>query len=275
MQYVLKKEGLLLDISKDFIVEKKETTDVFEKEKNILAKNKNETIKVKIIYNIDNDKAGQYVEDQKIILSSLYEPVPPPYPEFIGQEVSCDEKYKPILKTNELGVYYLLYAGERFGYGVCEGEAIKYKALLGYFYLKDRLLKIEYFSPNKSFEEIESIIDNIEVAEKKKIYTNNKIRAIEDNGIKNNEEPVKSSSFYNTDLSCPDCNLIVVSLTGLRKDHLGIYGYNRETSPNIDKFFKNAIIFNEAFVPSPWTLPNIASFFTSLFPYSHKAMKKI
>ena len=35
-------------------------------------------------------------------------------------------------------------------------------------------------------------------------------------------------------LSCGDCNLVLISIDTLRADHLGCYGYARETSPRID-----------------------------------------
>jgi choline-sulfatase len=76
------------------------------------------------------------------------------------------------------------------------------------------------------------------------------------------------------ELDCEDCNVIMISLTNTRKDHLGIYGYSKNTTPNIDAFFKNSIIFNEAFAPASWTLPVIASLFSSEFPYSHGVMDR-
>lgn len=75
-------------------------------------------------------------------------------------------------------------------------------------------------------------------------------------------------------LQCKNCNLVIISLTNTRKDHVGIYGYGRDTTPNIDKFFKNSLIFTNAFAPASWTLPVSASFFTSTFPYTHKIMDR-
>lgn len=75
-------------------------------------------------------------------------------------------------------------------------------------------------------------------------------------------------------LKCPGCNLVVVSLTNTRKDHVGLYGYDRDTTPNIDAFFNNAFIFENAFAPASWTLPVAASMFSSLFPYAHKVMDR-
>ena len=70
-------------------------------------------------------------------------------------------------------------------------------------------------------------------------------------------------------LACPECNVIIVSLTTLRKDHIGLYGYAKPTTPNIDAFFKNSLKFTNSLAPSAWTIPDAVSLFTSLFPYTH------
>ena len=41
----------------------------------------------------------------------------------------------------------------------------------------------------------------------------------------------KSNNSY----AYPDCNVILISIDALRPDHLGCYGYHRNTSPYIDK----------------------------------------
>lgn len=61
---------------------------------------------------------------------------------------------------------------------------------------------------------------------------------------------------------------IIVADT-LRYDHIGIYNNKKKCTPNIDLFSKNAVIFNNAFSTSSWTLPAHMSLFTSLFPNSH------
>lgn len=76
------------------------------------------------------------------------------------------------------------------------------------------------------------------------------------------------------DLKCENCNLVVISLTNTRKDHIGIYGYERDTTPNIDRFFQNSLVFENAFAPASWTLPVIASFFSSQFPTTHGVMDR-
>ena len=64
-------------------------------------------------------------------------------------------------------------------------------------------------------------------------------------------------------------NLMIILIDALRKDHLGCYGYHRNTSPRIDEFAKDAIKFEETMSTCSWTSPSIASLFTSLYVSSH------
>lgn len=66
-------------------------------------------------------------------------------------------------------------------------------------------------------------------------------------------------------------NLIIISIDTLRADHLGVYGYEKDTTPNIDRFAENAIIFEQCISPSSWTTPAHASLFSGLNPAVHGA----
>jgi arylsulfatase A-like enzyme len=64
--------------------------------------------------------------------------------------------------------------------------------------------------------------------------------------------------------------VILISLDTLRQDHLGCYGYGRNTSPNIDRFAReDAVVFDEAYAQAPYTLPSHMSIFTGLYPEAH------
>jgi arylsulfatase A-like enzyme len=67
-------------------------------------------------------------------------------------------------------------------------------------------------------------------------------------------------------------NIIIVVSDALRKDHLGCYGYKKNTSPNIDLFAEEATLFSYAFAQSPSTKPSITSLFTSLYPCQHNVI---
>lgn len=56
-------------------------------------------------------------------------------------------------------------------------------------------------------------------------------------------------------------------LDAVRKDHLSLYGYQRKTTPNIDKLAKQAEIYNFAISPSSYTHAAIPSILTGKYPF--------
>ncbi|MCI5149883.1 MAG: sulfatase, partial [Candidatus Electrothrix sp. MAN1_4] len=56
----------------------------------------------------------------------------------------------------------------------------------------------------------------------------------------------------------------------LRPDHLGCYGYLKNTSPNIDTIADQGIVFENTFAQSNWTYPSVNSMMTSKFPSTLK-----
>ena len=64
-------------------------------------------------------------------------------------------------------------------------------------------------------------------------------------------------------------NVVVYLIDTLRADHLGIYGYSRPTSPNIDRFAADGILFENALAQSSWTRPAVVSILTGLAPRRH------
>ena len=70
------------------------------------------------------------------------------------------------------------------------------------------------------------------------------------------------------DASRPRLVLLVLVDT-LRADHLGCYGHDRDTSPEIDEFAGGAVRYSRAFAPTSWTKPSIPSLFTGRLPSGH------
>jgi len=66
-------------------------------------------------------------------------------------------------------------------------------------------------------------------------------------------------------------NVILITLDTTRADHLGCYGYHRQTSPNIDRLAEGSVVYKKAIAPSSWTLPSHASLLTGKFTSSHGA----
>ncbi|MFW6136519.1 MAG: sulfatase [Candidatus Aminicenantaceae bacterium] len=68
--------------------------------------------------------------------------------------------------------------------------------------------------------------------------------------------------------------IILISIDTLRADHLHCYGYERETSPNIDGLAGEGVLFEKTLAPSPWTLPSHVSLLTSLFGAHHQVYRE-
>ncbi|HHT9136334.1 MAG TPA: sulfatase family protein [Candidatus Wunengus sp. YC60] len=64
-------------------------------------------------------------------------------------------------------------------------------------------------------------------------------------------------------------NILLFTVDACRPDHFGCYGYNRNTTPNIDKLAREGVLFTRAFSQSAWTTPGMISIFTSLYPPTH------
>jgi len=69
----------------------------------------------------------------------------------------------------------------------------------------------------------------------------------------------------------PIRRVVLVTIDTLRADHLGAYGYSRNTSPFLDSLAQRGILFEQARSQSSHTLPSHASLFTSLYPFQHRA----
>jgi arylsulfatase A-like enzyme len=66
-------------------------------------------------------------------------------------------------------------------------------------------------------------------------------------------------------------NVIWIVLDTARLDRLSVYGYERKTTPNLEVFAKDAVVFNRAISAAPWTVPSHASMFTGMYPSKHGA----
>jgi len=61
-------------------------------------------------------------------------------------------------------------------------------------------------------------------------------------------------------------NLVLITVSSLRADHLGIYGYPRNISPNLDLFGASGAVFLEALTPWPETGRAAAALLTGVDP---------
>lgn len=61
-------------------------------------------------------------------------------------------------------------------------------------------------------------------------------------------------------------SIVVVTIDTLRADHLGSYGYFRDTSPSLDRFARESLLFENAFSTAAVTLPAHVALWTSRYP---------
>ena len=67
-------------------------------------------------------------------------------------------------------------------------------------------------------------------------------------------------------------NVIWLVIDALRADHLGCYGYARDTSPFIDGWARESILFRRAYSQESYTIASVASFFTSTYPWTNRVL---
>jgi arylsulfatase A-like enzyme len=66
-------------------------------------------------------------------------------------------------------------------------------------------------------------------------------------------------------------NVLLVVWDTVRAANLSLYGYHRDTTPNLDRWAKTGVIFDRATSTSPWTLPSHASLFTGRWAHELSA----
>lgn len=75
-----------------------------------------------------------------------------------------------------------------------------------------------------------------------------------------------------TDPTGPN-TVVLVTVDTLRADSVSFMGCERPTSPFIDSLAALGVVFDRAYSTSSWTVPAIASIFTSRYPSSHGVVR--
>ncbi len=70
-------------------------------------------------------------------------------------------------------------------------------------------------------------------------------------------------------------NVLLLILDTVRAQSMSLYGYERPTTPTLDRFARQGVVFEHAIAPSSWTLPSHATFFTARHPHEHLADGRI
>ena len=59
-------------------------------------------------------------------------------------------------------------------------------------------------------------------------------------------------------------NVLLILTDTFRADHMGTYGYSRDTTPWFDTFAQGAVLFESATSQNAWTPASVSSLFTGL-----------
>jgi arylsulfatase A-like enzyme len=70
-------------------------------------------------------------------------------------------------------------------------------------------------------------------------------------------------------LTAGETNVLLIMIDTLRPDHLGSYGYAKDTSPSLDRLAREGILVKQCISQSPWTRPSVATIVTSTYPPTH------
>lgn len=63
--------------------------------------------------------------------------------------------------------------------------------------------------------------------------------------------------------------ILFIIMDSARRDRVSAYGHDRPTTPTLESFASEATVFENAYTPTPWTLPSHCSMFTGQFPSEH------
>lgn len=66
-------------------------------------------------------------------------------------------------------------------------------------------------------------------------------------------------------------NVVVIVMDTVSAAHMSLYGYARQTTPNLERLARTGVRFDHARSTAPWTLPSHASMFTGRWPHELSA----
>jgi arylsulfatase A-like enzyme len=69
-------------------------------------------------------------------------------------------------------------------------------------------------------------------------------------------------------------NILIVVYDAFSAEHMSLYGYDRETTPNINRLAKKAIVYHQHYAGGHWTYPGTTSLLTGVLPWSHRGFTR-
>lgn len=67
-------------------------------------------------------------------------------------------------------------------------------------------------------------------------------------------------------------NILIIVFDALSAANMSLYGYARQTTPNVDRFAERATVYHRHYAGGNFTTPGTASLLTGVYPWSHRAL---
>ena len=67
-------------------------------------------------------------------------------------------------------------------------------------------------------------------------------------------------------------NVIIIVIDTMSAENLSLYGYPRNTSPNLERFAERATVYHTHQSGGNFTVPGTASLLTGTYPWTHRAI---
>ena len=83
-------------------------------------------------------------------------------------------------------------------------------------------------------------------------------------GVYRSDAPSETSPVASS-AACPGCDVVLITVCSLRKDHLGAFGHPEDLSPSIDGIAKAGIRFERAYAASNFTLASLTGVLTGRY----------
>ena len=77
--------------------------------------------------------------------------------------------------------------------------------------------------------------------------------------------------FRNFEMGDMSPNFLILVFDTLSAEHMSLYGYPRQTTPNLERFAKQSNVYHNHYAAGNYTTPGTASLLTGVYPWSHRA----
>jgi arylsulfatase A-like enzyme len=81
----------------------------------------------------------------------------------------------------------------------------------------------------------------------------------------------KIAKYIDVDTNKPNLNIVILVLDALTAKNMSLYGYNRQTTPHIERFAERATVYHSHYSPGTFTSTGTASLLTGMYPWTHRA----